>query len=240
MYIVASQRGISPIANISAPCVYKRAWHASVGYAKRIQELGSWATSHRALHIWCKLLHHKLKMYIVASQRGISPTVNISTPCVYRRAWHASVGYAKRIQELRSWATSHRSLHRYNARCCIISMQRYRSGHNGADSKSVCAKSTRGFESLPLRQRFNLTHSGLIEPFSLGRDSKGNRYRADFRWTSATEEDRARSSRENRIPPSAPINKRSVFSTVYLFSQSVGLERCSQSERGFAFEPKSA
>ena len=50
--------GISPAVNISAPCVYKRAWHASVGYAKRIQELRSWATSHRALHIWCKLLHH--------------------------------------------------------------------------------------------------------------------------------------------------------------------------------------
>ena len=33
-----------------------------------------------------------------------------------------------------------------------FNMQRYRRGHNGADSKSVCAKSTRGFESLPLRQ----------------------------------------------------------------------------------------
>ena len=28
-------------------------------------------------------------------------------------------------------------------------------------------KTTRGFESLPLRQRFNLTHSGWIEPFFL-------------------------------------------------------------------------
>ena len=37
-------------------------------------------------------------------------------------------------------------------------MQRYRSGHNGADSKSVCAKSTRGFESLPLRQKMQLHH----------------------------------------------------------------------------------
>ena len=35
-------------------------------------------------------------------------------------------------------------------------------------------------------------------------DSKGNRYRANFRWTFATEEDRARSSRENRIPSSPP------------------------------------
>ena len=31
-------------------------------------------------------------------------------------------------------------LHRYDARCCIISMERYRSGHNGADSKSVCGQ----------------------------------------------------------------------------------------------------
>ena len=44
-------------------------------------------------------------------------------------------------------------LHNYDARCCIIIMERYRSGHNGADSKSVCAKSTRGFESLSLRQK---------------------------------------------------------------------------------------
>ena len=44
-------------------------------------------------------------------------------------------------------------LHNYDARCCIIIMERYRSGHNGADSKSVCAKSTRGFESLSLRHK---------------------------------------------------------------------------------------
>ena len=40
-------------------------------------------------------------------------------------------------------------------------------------------------------------------------DSKGNRYRANFRWTFATEEDRARSSRENRIPSSPPEAKAS-------------------------------
>ena len=40
------------------------------------------------------------------------------------------------------------------------------------------------------------------------RDSKGNRYRADFRWTSATEEDRARSSRENQVLSPAPNAKR--------------------------------
>ena len=39
--------------------------------------------------------------------------------------------------------------------------------------------------------------------FAIGRGSKGKRYRADFRWTSATAEDRARSSRENRAPGGA-------------------------------------
>jgi hypothetical protein len=34
--------------------------------------------------------------------------------------------------------------------------------------------------------------------------SKGKRYRANFRWTFATAEDRARSPRENQIPSSAP------------------------------------
>ena len=32
----------------------------------------------------------------------------------------------------------------YLAYCCIIFMQRYRSGHNGADSKSVCEQSHEG------------------------------------------------------------------------------------------------
>ena len=35
-------------------------------------------------------------------------------------------------------------LHNYDARCCIIIMERYRSGHNGADSKSVCAQAHEG------------------------------------------------------------------------------------------------
>ena len=35
-------------------------------------------------------------------------------------------------------------LHNYDAHCCIIIMERYRSGHNGADSKSVCAQAHEG------------------------------------------------------------------------------------------------
>ena len=36
---------------------------------------------------------------------------------------------------------------------------------------------TRGFESLPLRQRFNLTHSGWIEPFFLAQREEMNLFR---------------------------------------------------------------
>ena len=50
-------------------------------------------------------------------------------------------------------------------------MQRYRSGHNGADSKSVCAKSTRGFESLPLRQaKGSRTRFDCLLLCAVGRD----------------------------------------------------------------------
>ena len=35
-------------------------------------------------------------------------------------------------------------LHKYDAPWCIIFMERYRSGHNGADSKSVCANAHEG------------------------------------------------------------------------------------------------
>ena len=35
-------------------------------------------------------------------------------------------------------------LHSYDAHLCIITMERYRSGHNGADSKSVCAQAHEG------------------------------------------------------------------------------------------------
>ena len=35
-------------------------------------------------------------------------------------------------------------LHNYDAQLCIIIMERYRSGHNGADSKSVCANAHEG------------------------------------------------------------------------------------------------
>ena len=45
-----------------------------------------------------------------------TPTLRLTSELVDLR-----VGYSKRIQELCSLATSPRSLHRYDARCCIIS-----------------------------------------------------------------------------------------------------------------------
>ena len=53
----------------------------------------------------------------------------------------------------------------------------------------------------------------------LRRGLKGKRYRADFRWTSATVEDRARSSRENQVPSSAPkkyCRKGYIFCSIFL------------------------
>ena len=53
-------------------------------------------------------------------------------------------GYAKWIQRAKLIEPRLMGLHSYDARCCIIFMERYRSGHNGADSKSVCAKAHGG------------------------------------------------------------------------------------------------
>ena len=41
-------------------------------------------------------------------------------------------------------------LHKYDARCCIIFMERYRSGHNGADSKFCSHFGTSHLKSLDL------------------------------------------------------------------------------------------
>ena len=54
------------------------------------------------------------------------------------------VGYAKWIRRARLAEPHLVKLHNYDAHKCIIIMERYRSGHNGADSKSVCAKAHEG------------------------------------------------------------------------------------------------
>ena len=51
-------------------------------------------------------------------------------------------------------------LHSYDAHLCIIAMERYRSGHNGADSKSVCAKAHGGSNPpLSAKKRLSRTQS---------------------------------------------------------------------------------
>ena len=56
-------------------------------------------------------------------------------------------------------------------------------------------------------------------------DSKGKRYRANFRWTFATAEDRARSSRENRVLDGPPSKEDIPFGMSFLLSAtSCGLE----------------
>ena len=94
-----------------------------------------------------------LKMYIVASAEVFRLWRIYPRPAPDKRACRSSGGGCEAdSMSYAHWASSQRALHKYDANYCIIFMQRYRSGHNGADSKSVCAKSTRGFESLPLRQ----------------------------------------------------------------------------------------
>ena len=47
-----------------------------------------------------------------------------------------------------------------------VNMQRYRSGHNGADSKSVWSN-PRGFESHPLRQKKARERGGSIKQYNV-------------------------------------------------------------------------
>ena len=54
------------------------------------------------------------------------------------------VANAKWIQWARLIEPHRIKLHSYDAHLCIIAMERSRSGHNGADSKSVCAKAHEG------------------------------------------------------------------------------------------------
>ena len=75
----------------------------------------------------------------------------------------------------------------------------------------VSGTGDRGFESRRFDQVKEDMSCGISSFALLNRDSKGKRHRADFRWTSATVEDRARSSRENRVPPLRPSERRYVI-----------------------------
>ena len=136
-------RVISPLANISAPY----AWQASLSIFG--WDMRSWfayfAFSEFGARIFGRLVDsflskfRNLKMYTVRIiKRYFAFGEYIHTLRLTSELVDLRVGYAKRIQELCSWATSHRALQKYDANYCIIFLQRYRSGHNGADSKSVC------------------------------------------------------------------------------------------------------
>ena len=80
--------------------------------------------------------------------RQSTNTLRLTSELVDLRVWYAqwirrALLVEPRLIELR----------KDDAFLCIIFTERYRSGHNGADSKSVCAKSARGFESLSLRHK---------------------------------------------------------------------------------------
>ncbi len=65
-------------------------------------------------------------------------------PMPDKRACRSSGGYAKWIRRTKFAEPHLIKLHKYDATACILFMERYRSGHNGADSKSVCAKAHEG------------------------------------------------------------------------------------------------
>ena len=95
-------------------------------------------------------IEYPMKMYSM-HQRDSSPAAKI--PTLY--AWQASLsisewGMRSGFDEQARRAPSSR-LRKYDARCCIIFTEGYRSGHNEAVLKTVC-RQARGFESHSLRQ----------------------------------------------------------------------------------------
>ena len=65
-------------------------------------------------------------------------------PAPDKRACRSSGGVCEVDSDNKLPEPHRMGLHKYDARCCIIFMERYRSGHNGADSKSVCAQAHEG------------------------------------------------------------------------------------------------
>ena len=65
-------------------------------------------------------------------------------PAPDKRACRSSGGVCEVDSDNRLPEPHRMGLHKYDARCCIIFMERYRSGHHGADSKSVCAQAHEG------------------------------------------------------------------------------------------------
>ena len=71
-------------------------------------------------------------------------------PAPDKQACRSSGGVCE-VDSMSKLIEPHRiKLHNYDARCCIIIMERYRSGHNGADSKFCSHFGTSHLKSLDL------------------------------------------------------------------------------------------
>ena len=100
-------------------------------------------------------------------------------------------------------------LHNYDAHMCIIIMERYRSGHNGADSKSVCAQAHEG--SNPSLSAIKITSGFLpLVIFISERDSNGCAMNdspvrlSERTLTEPAGESESLSKREEQAPPLPP------------------------------------
>ena len=81
-------------------------------------------------------LHH--------TERYLAFGENIHTLRLTSELVDLRVGYAKWIRRAKLAEPRLIKLRKYDAHLCIIFTERYRSGHNGADSKSVCAQAHGG------------------------------------------------------------------------------------------------
>ena len=95
-----------------------------------------------------KKIEYPMKMYSM-HQRDSSPAAKIPTLC----AWQASLsisewGMRSGFDEQARRAPSSR-LRKYDARCCIIFTEGYRSGHNEAVLKTVWAHAHKGSNPFP-------------------------------------------------------------------------------------------
>ena len=73
-------------------------------------------------------------------------------PAPDKRACRSSGGVCEVDSSNEVRRATSQKLRKYDARCCIIFTEGYRSGHNEAVLKTVCL-TAQGFESLPLRQK---------------------------------------------------------------------------------------
>ena len=126
--------------------------------------------------MWYNLIRecfgHRKKYVQYASRRYLACGENTHTLRLTSKLVDLRAGYAKWIRRAKLAEPHRMELHNYDARLCIIIMERYRSGHNGADSKSVCANAHEG--SNPSLSAIKITSGFLpLVIFISERDSNG-------------------------------------------------------------------